>query len=100
VRERSRWLSEAAGDRDPDIERSSLVQLIDVGPDASARIDAAAERFEVPREVIEQTPFVLIGSVEQVVDKLQQLRNDVGINHYVIRDAEGFAPVAAILAGH
>ena len=51
------------------------------------------------RQVIEETPFVLIGSVEQIVDKLERLRDDVGISHYVIRDAEAFAPVAAILAG-
>ncbi len=99
VRERSRWLAEAAGDRAADIERSALVQAIDIGADASDRIDAVAERLEVARQVIDETPFALIGSVEQVVDKLERLRADVGISHYVIRDAEGFAPVAAILAG-
>ena len=39
------------------------------------------------------------GAVEQIIDKLERLRDDVGISHYVIRDAEGFAPVAAALAG-
>ena len=99
IRERSRWLADSAGDRAGDIERSALVQEIDIGDDASDRLDAAAERFDVTRKVIEETPFALIGSVEQVVDKLERLRNDVGISHYVIRDAEAFAPVGAILAG-
>jgi probable F420-dependent oxidoreductase len=97
IRERSRWLSDAAGDRH--IERSALVQAIDIAPDASARIEAAAERLEVSRQIIEETPFALIGSVEQIVDKLERLRLDVGITHYVIRDAEQFAPVMAVLAG-
>ena len=100
IRQRARWLDDgahAAGDRD--IERSALVQMVDIAPDASDRIDAAAERFEVTRQLIEETPFVLVGSVEQVVDKIERLRDDVGISHYVIRDAEGFAPVAAALAG-
>jgi probable F420-dependent oxidoreductase len=102
IRERSRWLVDAAGDRAGDIERSALVQLIDIGSnarDVNDRLDTAAERFNVTRQVIEQTPFALIGSVEQVVDKLERIRDDVGISHYVIRDAEAFSPVAAILAG-
>jgi len=41
----------------------------------------------------------LLGSLEQIVDKLERLRQDVGISHVVVRDAEGFAPVVAALAG-
>lgn len=99
VRERSQWLTEAAGARANDIERSALVQSIDIGTEASERIEAAAERFEVAPEVIDSTPFVLVGSVGQIVDKLQRLRDDVGISHYVVRDPEGFAPVLEMLAG-
>ena len=86
VRRRSRWLEEAAGDRLADIERSALVQLVDIGAD-------------VGDDQIEHTPFLLSGSVEQIVDKLERLRDDVGISHYVIRDAESFAPVVDALAG-
>ena len=99
VRQRSRWLEEAAGDRLVDIEKSALVQLVDIGPDADDQIGATAERFEIAIDQVEHTPFLLIGSVEQVVDKLERLRNDVGISHYVIRDAEAFASVVAALAG-
>ena len=99
IRQRSRWLDEAAGDRLADIERSALVQLVDIEPDGDDQIAAVAERFEIATDQIADTPFVLIGSVEQVVDKLERLRDDVGISHYVIRDAEGFAPVVAALAG-
>lgn len=99
VRQRSRWLEEAAGDRFAEIEMSSLVQLIDLSADAGDQIAATAERFEIATEQVEHTPFLLIGSVAQIVDKLERLRNDVGISHYVVRDAEGFAPVVAALAG-
>jgi probable F420-dependent oxidoreductase len=99
VRQRSQWLADAAGDRIDAIERSSLVQFLYVGADADEQIDSTAQRFEVSRELIDETPFVLIGTVEQVVDKLERLRSDVGISHYVIRDAEGFAPVVDTLAG-
>jgi probable F420-dependent oxidoreductase len=99
VRQRARWLADAAGDRLEAIERSSLVQFVHVGDGADAQIESTAERFELSRELIDETPFVLIGSVDQVVDKLERLRSDIGISHYVIRDPEGFAPVVASLAG-
>ena len=99
VRRRSRWLEEAADDRFADIEMSALVQLVDIGADADDRMAATAERFEIAVDQVEHTPFLLIGSVEQVVDKLERLRGDVGISHFVIRDAEGFAPVVDALAG-
>jgi probable F420-dependent oxidoreductase len=99
VRERSKWLAEAAGDRHADIESSALVQLVHIGAGADEQIRTTAEKFELSRELVVETPFLLIGSVEAVVDKLERLRQDVGISHFVIRDAEGFAPVVAALAG-
>lgn len=99
VRRRSRWLDEAAADRLAQIEKSALVQLVDIAPDATDRIATAAERFEIAADQVGHTPFLLVGSVEQVVDKLERLRADVGISHYVIRDAEAFAPVVAKLSG-
>lgn len=100
VRERSRWLGESAGDRLPDIECSALVQLAEIGAGADGQIDQTAERFEVSPEVVVESPFLLIGSVEEVIDKLERLREDVGISHFVIRDADSFAPIVAALAGH
>lgn len=99
VRQRSQWLEESAGDRLTQIEKSALVQLVDIAPDADDRIAATAERFEIATDQVVDTPFLLAGSVEQVIDKLQRLRDDVGISHYVIRDAEAFAPVVAALSG-
>ncbi len=99
VRQRAEWLAEAAGDRLAVIECSSLVQYVYIGADADEQKESTAERFEISRDTIDETPFVLIGSVEEVVDKLERLRSDVGISHYVVRDTEGFAPVVAALAG-
>jgi len=99
VRQRAAWLAESAGDRIDDIECSTLVQLTYVGAGAAEEVDKTAERFGVSADLIEQTPFLLFGSLEQIVDKLERLRDDVGISHVVVRDAEGFAPVVAALAG-
>jgi probable F420-dependent oxidoreductase len=98
VIERARWLTDAAGDRDGDIERSVLVQMIEVGDDVS---DATAigERFEIDPAIVAATPFVLSGSVEQLIDKLERTRQATGISHYVIRDPDLMAPVVAALTG-
>ena len=42
-------------------------------------------------------PFLLYGSEAQVIEKLTALREEIGISHYVVRDAKGFAPIVAAL---
>ena len=98
VIERSRWLEEAAGERNGDIERSALVQFTHVGDDAPS-LSELAERFELPIEAVADTPFVLFGSIDQIVDKIERQRASLGISHYVIRDPDGFAPVVEALNG-
>ena len=99
VLRRGEWLEEAAGDRPAEIERSALVQVTHVGSGADAALDELSARFEVDRALLDETPFVLAGTVEQVVDKVERLRATAGISHFVVREAEGFAPVVAALAG-
>jgi probable F420-dependent oxidoreductase len=99
VEQRARWLSELAGGRDGAIERSILVQATHVGDDSTATLDRFAARFEMPVELLAATPFVLVGSVEQIVDELERRRERLGVSHVVVRDAEGFAPVVAALSG-
>lgn len=98
VIERAGWLRDAAGGRDPDIERSALVQVTAVGDGAVPDAELAA-RFGVDQGVIGDSPFVLSGSVAQLVDKLHRLRELTGITHYVIREPDAFAPVLAALDG-
>jgi probable F420-dependent oxidoreductase len=96
VIERARWLAEAAGDRE--VERSVLVQFAHVGDDAPSA-SQLSERFGHEADVIEDTPFALFGSQEQVVDKIERLRAGLGISHVVVRDPDGFAPVVDALRG-
>ena len=92
IRLRAQWLTEAAGDRDAHIERSALVQYTAVREDAAP----PSKRYA---DIADDSPFLLSGSLEQLVDKLERLREDVGISHFVVRDPEGFAPVVDALAG-
>ena len=99
LRQRAEWLSADAGPRDADIERSALVQVLHVGPGGDAEIAGLVERFGADEQLLDETPFVLVGTVDQIVDKLERRRADLAISHYVIRDAEQFAPIVAALAG-
>jgi probable F420-dependent oxidoreductase len=96
--ERARWLAEAAGERDAEIERSALVQAIAIGQ-GDGPVDDLAARFSVDPQVVRESPFVLVGSVEQVVDKLERVREALGVSHYVVRDPDAFAPVVEALDG-
>lgn len=99
VAERAGRLAEEAGGRNEAIERSLLIQHSLIGEDVAAALDAAARRLRLDREVVESTPFLLIGPVGRVVEKLESLRQGIGVSHVVVRDAPGFAPVVAALAG-
>lgn len=99
VEQRARWLEEAAGDRSSSIERSVLIQVGHVGADGSAVLARMAGELGVDVDLLEASPFVLVGSVEQVVEKLSSLRDRLGVSHVVIRDAEAFAPVVAAVHG-
>ncbi|MBI5090599.1 MAG: TIGR03621 family F420-dependent LLM class oxidoreductase [Actinobacteria bacterium] len=99
VEHRRDWLLEAAAGRADAIELSVLVQTTDVAVDAHARIDQLASRFGLDRDQLVETPFVLAGSVEQVIDEVERLRERLGVSHIVVREPESFAPVVAALRG-
>lgn len=96
LRRRAEWLKEAAEGRE--IERSALVQLTGIGDDAPP-VDDLTDRFGLDAETLTDSPFVLIGSVDQIVDKLERVRQELGISHIVVRDPDGFAPIVDRLAG-
>jgi probable F420-dependent oxidoreductase len=97
--ERSRWLSEDAGQRDEAIERSIFVQGIALGSEAESARDRTGRRLGLDRSVVETTPFLLFGSVSEVIDRLEEYRDLLGVNHVVVRDAQVFSPVVSALAG-
>ena len=94
IASRATWLEEAAGERNDMIERSALVQFTAVDTPLT---DADTDRLARYRDIIDETPFMLIGSTEQIIDKLERIRSQLGISHFVIRDHAGFAPVVAAL---
>jgi probable F420-dependent oxidoreductase len=103
VDERVRLVREAAGEeRYARIELNALVQRVIVTEDRHAAAEELARRWPqlTPSELL-QSPYVLVGTVEQMVEDLQARRRRWGIFYYAIHEPylDDFAPVVARLAG-
>lgn len=97
IARRRRWLVDAAGERLGGMHLSVLIQGTTVGGGAQASRDAFAARLGIEDSLVDACPFVLFGTVEQVVEKLHSLREQFGIHHIVSRDPDDLAPVVAAL---
>jgi probable F420-dependent oxidoreductase len=102
VDERVRLVREAAGDRYDRLELNALVQRVVVTDDRRQAAEELANRWiQLSPEEILQSPYVLLGTVDQVVEDLQARRERWGISYYIIFEPymDTFAPVVARLAG-
>jgi len=102
VDERVQLVREAAGDRYARIELNALVQRVVITDDRRQAAEELASRWtQLSPEEILQSPYVLIGAVDQLVEDLQARRERWGISYYVIFEPylDDFAPVVARLAG-
>ncbi|HZQ37632.1 MAG TPA: LLM class F420-dependent oxidoreductase, partial [Dehalococcoidia bacterium] len=81
---------------------NALLQAVAVTEHRESVAAAQAERLPglTPDEILE-SPYLLIGTVDEMVETLRQRRQRFGISYYVVFEAaiEAFAPVVARLAG-
>ena len=102
IDERLRLVKEAAGGRYDRLELNALVQRVVVTADRRRAAEELATGWKQlsPDEIL-QSPYALIGSVDQLVDDLEARRERWGISYYVTfeRFVDAFAPVVARLAG-
>lgn len=95
------WVRQAAGERFPAIEFNMLVGGVIVTNDRQRAAEEHARVVGRPVEQILANPYLLIGSVEQIIEQIQRQREQFGISYLVIGDEhiEAFEPVVAHLAG-
>ena len=91
----------AAGARIDQIEMNVRVFLVNVTDDRIGVMDKLSGGLGVPRSFMEQSPFALIGTPEQMIDDIIARREKWGFSYLIVgpENVESFAPVVAALAG-
>jgi probable F420-dependent oxidoreductase len=102
VEERIRLVREAAGARFAQLELNALVQRVVVTDKRREAAEDLARRWAqlTPDEIL-ASPYVLVGTIEQMVEDLLARRERWGISYYVVFEPflDAFAPVVAALGG-
>jgi probable F420-dependent oxidoreductase len=100
-RERLTWIREAAGDRFDDLELQCLTFMVQFTDDRQQAYENLAPMFGLTPEEAMDVPIALAGTVDQVVETLQQRREEYGFSYVVVHEPEmeAFAEVVARLAG-
>jgi alkanesulfonate monooxygenase SsuD/methylene tetrahydromethanopterin reductase-like flavin-dependent oxidoreductase (luciferase family) len=103
IDERVRLVRESAGaERFAQLELNALVQRIIVTDDRRKAAAELTSRWpQLSADEILQSPYVLIGTVHQIVDDIQARRERWGFSYYVVQEPylDALAPVVARLAG-
>ena len=99
--ERIAWIKAAAGERFDEIELQVLTFLVQIVPDREDAVERLSSVMGVTAEQIDGTPIALIGTIEQITEKLLERRERFGFTYVVVHEAEmeAFAPVVAALTG-
>jgi len=101
------WAKAAAGDRADALEfnvypSGSPVMVTDhARKDGQDALDALTQRsgIEITLDEFLESPHVFIGSVDGLVEKVQVLRERLGISSFMVGDVDTLAPVVERLAG-
>jgi probable F420-dependent oxidoreductase len=94
------WIREAAAERFQDLELNLFIVDMALTDRRGDGVDQLAHRFSLSREQVMQTPHLLVGTVDQIGEQLQEAREEYGISYLVVFDEhmEQFAPIVAHLA--
>ena len=95
------WVREAAGDRYSALELNTLIfdgVVTDHPREAAERI---AQAWGITPEVVLESIYFLVGTVDGIVDEIQMWRERFGISYISVMEEfrDEFAPVVARLAG-
>jgi probable F420-dependent oxidoreductase len=97
------WVRQGAGERFTAVELNLLIGAVIITED---RQQAAEQRARergtgVTAAQLLASPYLLIGTVEQLVETIQRRREQFGISYLVVgtEDMDAFAPVVVRLAG-
>lgn len=94
-------VAEAGAHRLNDIEMNVRAFFVNVTDDRAQAVSDMASLIRVPEEMIENTPFALIGSPQRIIEDLLARRERWGFSYVIVgaQDIESFSPVVAALRG-
>jgi probable F420-dependent oxidoreductase len=89
------WIRDAAGDRLSDIELNTLVQTVVITERPRDAAAPLATEYSMEVDQVFETPLVLIGSVDQIAETLEQRRERFGLSYITVfeKDLENLAKV-------
>ena len=95
------WIRSAAGDRLADVELQMVAFPFLVTNDASKRFADLGANLGHEPEAVRAAPHVLVGSVDAIVDALEERRTRWGVSYWVVPEGaiDAAAPVVERLAG-
>jgi probable F420-dependent oxidoreductase len=107
TREKIGWVREAAGDRFDSLEFNiypstwPVTVTNDLRAEARRVIDELRSRtgVELTEQEVIDSPHLFIGSVDRLVEKFVQLREELGISSILLGDLDELTPVLERLAG-
>ncbi len=83
-----------AGDRFSQVELNALVQVVDLTDHRDAALaEICADVDGLEPEHAAAAPYLLIGTVDEILDQLHDARSRWGISYFAVRNLDGFAPV-------
>ena len=100
VDEKFGWVGEGAGERLGDLEFNVWLAAADITDDRAGAVEFMSEAFGVEPAAALESPMLLVGTVEQVIDDLLRRRERWGYSYITIPVgvARAFAPVVEALA--
>jgi probable F420-dependent oxidoreductase len=92
---------EAAGARFGDLELTVFAARTEVTDERASAVARMAEQLQLSPSQIDTSTSFLLGSVDAIVDQLQERRERLGISYVMVWDRvmDAFAPVVARLSG-
>ncbi|HYN33371.1 MAG TPA: TIGR03621 family F420-dependent LLM class oxidoreductase [Ilumatobacteraceae bacterium] len=87
-----------AGARFGDIEFNSMVQVVQITDDREAALAEVCERVDgLSMDDAASTPYLWIGTVDEIVSHLASCNERWGINYFAVRELDNFEPILQAL---
>lgn len=101
------WIREAAGPRFDDLEFNVYPSMspVVVTDHARSELESLGARLEersgipITVEELAQSPHIFIGSIDELTEKFQMLRERLGVSSFLVGGVDELAPVVERLAG-